>query len=132
MNVKIEKVNWYLSKEIREGTVTFSIDGKNYKAFSCHFDYKVGSNMDVEFDHLEEGFSWEDVFQGNPHKKKCLISTGEWSYDAFGQIISINPVKADFGPIILALGEWTHDERVVGEYIHWKISRLDISPKQIS
>jgi hypothetical protein len=75
MKVKIEKVDWDLSKEIREGTITFSIDGRNYKAFSCHFDYKVRAIMDVEFDHLEESFSWEDVFQGNPNKKKCCKSS---------------------------------------------------------
>ncbi|NOZ95394.1 MAG: hypothetical protein GXP47_11760 [Acidobacteria bacterium] len=129
MNVRIEKVDWHLSEAIREGTVTFSIDGKSYTAFSSHFDYKVGAIVDVRFDHLEEGFSWEDVFHGNPNKQKCLTSTGEWSYDAFGQIVSINPVQADFGPIVLELGEWTHDERVVGEYIYWRISRLDVSPQ---
>ncbi len=130
MKVNIEKVDWHLPKEINEGTITFSIDGKKYRAFSALYDYPVGSIVDVEFSFFEKSFIWEEIFQGNPHKKRELVSTGEWSYEAFGQIISINPVQADFGPIILNLGVMTHDERVIGEYILLKISQLIIFPKK--
>ncbi|MCD4784350.1 MAG: hypothetical protein K8T10_11065 [Candidatus Eremiobacteraeota bacterium] len=126
MKVRIEKVDWDLSEEIREGTVTFSIADKNFYAFSCCSDYKVGEIIEVELSQIEAGFDWEETFSRNNQKKKCLINIGNWSYDGYGQIISINPVVVNFGCFPLELGDWTNDKRVIGEYIFWKIDRLDI------
>ncbi len=33
MKVKIEKVDWFLSEDINEGVVTFSVNGERYSAF---------------------------------------------------------------------------------------------------
>jgi hypothetical protein len=130
MKVLIKKTNWYLSKEIKEGTVSFQVGNNNYNAFSIHDDYPVGQWVDVEFcEHYSTNDPWENTFNINPGKKKCLINTKDCSYDGFGEIISINPVKADFGDIILDLGNWTHDKKVIGEYIYWPISELIIHRK---
>ena len=129
MKVKIQKVGW-IAPEIREGTVTFSASDTSYQAFSCGPMWEVGAIIDVEFHHLEGQTAWHERFSNNAERKKCLIQTDQWSYDGFGQIVSIRPVIADFGALSLALGDWTHDERVVGEYIFWRIARLDIFPRE--
>ena len=130
MKVKIEKVDWHLSEEIKEGTVTFSVNGTEYNAFSQDTDFPVDDYADVIFSHIAGGpNSWEKIFSKNEQKEKKLISTNEWSYEGYGEIISINPIKADFGDIVLELGEWSNDERIIGEFIYWEISRLDILPE---
>lgn len=81
-----------------------------------------------EFSHLTlHDYDWETMFAGNPHKQKKMVRTGNWSYDAYGQLVSIGPVVADFGLMSLELGIVTHDPRCVGEWILAKIERLDLS-----
>ncbi|MBN2143482.1 MAG: hypothetical protein JW774_02555 [Candidatus Aureabacteria bacterium] len=128
MKVLIKKVDWYLSEEIKEGTVTFQIGNHDYHAFSILDDYPVGEQVEVEFDHLSLTHDpWNNTFDKNPQKKKCLINTKDWSYDGYGRIISVNPIRADFGDIVLDLGKWSHDKRLIGEYIYWPISELSVS-----
>lgn len=128
MIVLIEKKDWMEPEDIFEGTITFFIKDHEYRAFSFGYDYKEGSNINVDFVQLEEDLSWEDIFNNNINREKRLNLTGEWSYDGYGEIISINPVIADFGDIILDLGDWSNDRRIIGEYIFWKIIRLSIYP----
>lgn len=81
-----------------------------------------------EFSHLgTDNHTWEQMFGGNADHRKELVRTGDWSYDAYGQIISIKPVVADFGLFRLTLGDFTNDERCVGEWILEKIQRLDMT-----
>ena len=74
-----------------------------------------------------EGGTWEERFSGNPSKLKKLVSTGGWSYDGYGQIVSIRPVIADFGLIKLDIGDFTNDERCVGAWIRERIERLELT-----
>ena len=128
MKVLIEKVNWHLSKEMKEGTVTFNIKGITYNAFSFNNDFKEGQEYDVNFTHIPGDTTWDENFNNNSQKMKCLEQKGKWAFDGYGQIISINPVVANFGDIELELGDWTNDKRVIGEYIFWRISRLNLNP----
>lgn len=126
MKIKIENIIPAEYKESDECTVIFSISGNFYSAFAFNFDYKVGDVIDVDFSYIEGSVSWEERFSKNKDKKKCLIHKGNWAYNGFGQIISINPVIADFGDIKLDLGEFTHDYRVIGKYIYERIEQLNI------
>lgn len=112
-----------------EGTVHFEINGNDYKAFFYGEEYEPGQNVEIEFDHLESPLEWDVIFNENKDKELRIekAENSEWSYYGYGRIISINPVTADFGDIKLELGDWTNDPKVVGEYIYWKIDRLDIS-----
>lgn len=67
------------------------------------------------------------MFSGNPKHEKKLVRIGDWSYEAYGQITSINPVVADFGLLSLELGELTNDPRCLGEWIVEKIDRLELT-----
>lgn len=86
---------------------------------------KVGETFEFEFSNmLDEEESWDSIFQGNPEKKKCLEQIQGWKYRAFGEVISINPVKIDCGVLIEEDVLHTHDPKVVGEYVAFTISRL--------
>jgi len=132
MKVRIISADWHLSQEILEGTVTFEIGGLTYQAFSCSYRYPIGQEIDVGFTHMSRDHTWEERFKGNPENKKALFPKGGWAYDGFGQITGIKPVVADFGPLSLELGWWTNDERVIGEFIYWPITELEIYPKKDS
>lgn len=112
-----------------EGTVQLEIKEKDYKAFFHGEEYKPGQNLEVEFDHLEYPLEWDVIFNENKSKELKLEKSegSEWGYNGYGKITAIDPVTADFGDIQLELGNWTSDQKVIGEFIYWKIDRLDIS-----
>lgn len=86
---------------------------------------KIGDIFDFEFSNLlDEDETWESLFESNPDKKKCIEQISGWKYRAFGEIISINPVKVDCGVLIEEDVIHTHDPKVIGEYISFTISRL--------
>lgn len=68
------------------------------------------------------------MFSENKDNIKDLIikPNSDWSYSAYGQIISVNPVVVDCGVAEFDLGNFSRDERLIGEYIFFDISRLDI------
>ena len=68
----------------------------------------------------------EAIFSGNVLKEKKVIKGKNWDYEGYGQILSISPVIIDFGDFELNVGNWINDHRVIGEYVFWKIERLDI------
>jgi hypothetical protein len=71
------------------------------------------------------------MFSENKDNTKDLIikSNSTWSYSAYGQIVSINPVIVDCGIAKLDLGCFSKDNRLIGEYIFFDIARLDIYEK---
>lgn len=125
MKVKIEKIIPCDCGECFESTVIFTVNEQKYSAFGDHIDCREGTEINADISHIGDT-PWEERFSRNQERKQCLIKTGEWSYDGYGKIISINPVIADFGNINLDLGKFTHDNRVIGEFVYEKIIRLDI------
>lgn len=130
MKIEINEIIPCECKECFEATIVFSISGNRYYAFGQMGDFEPGELIEVEFNHIEGNVSWEERFNKNNKKEKKLTHAGNWSYDGFGHIISINPVMVDFGDIKLDLGYFTHDPRVVGEYIYERIERLNIFKKE--
>ena len=129
MKIKVKNIVPDEYADSDECTVFFSISDKNYSAFGFNFDFKVGEVVDIDFSYIEGDVPWEDRFSKNKDKRKCLIHKWNWAYDGFGQIVSINPVIADFGEIRLDIGNITNDSRVIGEYIYERIEQLNIFPK---
>lgn len=127
MKTKILQTDWFLNQDSYEGTVTF--EGKNgdsVRAFSHGTEFIVGAEIDVEIESLFDDVSWDVTFSGNSNKEIKLVRKGDWSYEAYGKVLSINPVVIDFGEFELNTGNWTNDSKVVGEFVYWKIERLDI------
>ena len=124
-NLKVKKVDL---NDTLEGEITFiTSNGKQIEAF-C-FGKKIEENKEylVQFSSLDYDLDWNVIFTENHEKIKGLIFEKEFcSYLAYGQIISINPTIADFGDIVMEIYLPTNDEKVIGEYIYWKIDRLDV------
>ena len=91
-------------------------------------EFEKDEIVNVHFEQLEYPLDWEIIFSKNVKYEKRIekVSNSDWSYYAYGKIIKINPILADFGDIFLEIGNWTNDPNVIGEYIYWKIDRLDI------
>ncbi|WP_051560522.1 hypothetical protein [Clostridium beijerinckii] len=126
--VKIIDMEW-LSEEANEAIVSFQINNKVYKAFGCPVNFEVGNFYKVEFDFIEGvDVQWDVMFSENKDKIKDLIIklNGIWSYSAYGQILTVNPIMVDCGIGKFDLGYISRDERLVGEYIFFNISRLNI------
>ncbi len=111
-----------------EGVVHFETQsGKSYDAYFWGADFTIGDERIIELAELSSGFSWEATFSLNAKREKKLkkgSKSGE--YVGYGQIEGINPVIANFGDFKLNLGDWTNDKRIIGEYIYWPISRLEV------
>ena len=86
---------------------------------------KIGDEFDFEFSNMaDEDESWESIFSGNPERKIGVEQISGWKYRCFGKIISVDPVVVDCGLFKEEEVVSTHDEKVVGEYIAFTISRL--------
>ena len=70
---------------------------------------------------------WKATFEGNPERWKRLVRIGDWSYDGYGRVVAIHPVRVDFGLLTLDVGDWTNDTRCIGEYVFVRIDRLDLT-----
>jgi len=110
------------------GEVIFtSQSGNDFEAFFCGNEIIPSNYANVEFCSLDYDLDWNIIFTENKSKiKKLIKEKGYCSYQSYGQILSINPTVVDFGDIIMEIGLSTNDEKVVGEFIYWKIDRLDI------
>ena len=127
-NLKVDKIDLYDSLE---GKITFkTLDEKYIEAFFWREKFELKKNYLIEFSSIDYSLDWSIIFSENKEKIKCLLLDNEnCSYLAYGQIISINPTIVDFGDIKMEIDLSTNDERVIGEYIYWKIDRLDILTK---
>jgi hypothetical protein len=86
-----------------------------------------GQRIEIELEELVlDSYEGVDIFRSNPEKRKGLLRLGGWSYLAFGQIVAVNPVVCDCG-LIQVDDEpiRTLDPRCIGEYVAFKIYRLD-------
>lgn len=114
----------YLEASISAGGQTFSVmdqfEGK---------DLCLGDEIEVEISAglYDDNESWETIFNGNPQKEKKIEPLGGWRYRVFGVICSISPVLVDAGQVQLEVPVTTHDEKVIGEFIAFRVERLDAS-----
>lgn len=109
------------------GIVSFEINMKEYKAFFWGEKFTIGEEVSVELSHLNYPLDWEIIFNENTNQNIHLEKTSnDAEYIGYGIIKSINPIMVSFGDISLDVGSWTNDEKVIGQYIYWKIDRLDI------
>jgi len=96
----------------------FSIDEGTAPTVNSEFDVELSAFVD------EDG-SWEEMFSGNPERKREVRQLDGWRYQAFGKVISIDPVVVDCGLLEIPDVFHSNDSRVVGEFISFMISRLD-------
>ena len=125
--VIIKKIDW-LDIECQEAEVLFDLGDSQYWAFCQPCKFKEGETANVSLPFImSNDTSLETLFSNNDKEMKIDPSTSNrLSYYCYGKITNINPVTADCGDILFDLGEMTHDERVIGEYVYFVVDRLDI------
>ena len=86
----------------------------------------AGQRIEIELEaQLWDPGEWDEIFRSNPEKKKALVRLEGWRYLAFGQIVAVNPLVCDCGLIRAEGPIRTHDPRCIGEYVGFKIQRID-------
>src|SRR5262249_19330220 len=104
------------------------IDGHQYCvrdgfSWSAVREPKVGTHFDTEVSAcVDTSWTWERMFAANPERRLGLQSDGGWSYLAFGRIDSIDPVRVDCGLLVEERAIFTHDPRVIGCFVGFRIS----------
>jgi hypothetical protein len=112
-----------------ERTIVFNLGSRqDYYAFHYGREFEAGKTFDVvlEFLDADPQNGAMEAFSGNSECVKRLVHKSNWSYDGYGQIISINPTIVDFGEISLKVGLQELTKEDIGRYIYWAIDRLDI------
>jgi hypothetical protein len=85
-----------------------------------------GQRIEIELEaQVWDPGEWDEAFRSNPEKKKALLRLEGWRYLACGQIVAVNPVVCDCGLIQAEGPIRTHDPRCIGEYVGFKIQRID-------
>ena len=111
-----------------EGTVIFRVNDHQYEAFYWGDNFEAGEKVNVTLTQLEHPLRWEEIFTKNKGQEIKIekSKSSERTYDCYGKIESIKPIVADFGDLQFELGDWTSDQKVIGENIFWTIDRIDI------
>lgn len=116
-----------------EGTAAVvEVAGQEYECMDC-FRYgkgpypKVGDTFDAEF----SGFYAQDesghaAVSDNPGGAKKLLSLGGWRYQAYGQVLAVEPhTLLDCGVAVLNLSLAITDPAAVGQFVSVEVQRLD-------
>jgi len=85
-----------------------------------------GQRIEIELEgQVWKPGEWDEIVRSNPEKKKALVRLEGWRYLAFGQVVAVNPVVCDGGLMQTDGPIRTHDPRCLGEYVGFKIQRID-------
>jgi len=74
-----------------------------------------------------EPASWERAVAANPERLKRLEPMWGWRYRGYGEIVAIDPVRADLGPLVLGLGLPADTPDRLGAFVEIAIDRITIS-----
>lgn len=115
-----------MSEEEAEADIVFCVNESQYRAFCCPCRLVLGINS-VEFNILDFGIDFERFFGCNPNQEKCIKTTSRpWQYEAYGQVVSVLPLVVNCGDLPIVLDSKINDYKVVGSYVYFDISRLEI------
>ena len=110
---------------------TLRVDGREYRvrdgfSWSALHAPAIGAELEVEFSAVvDESWSWEQMFSANPDRRIGLEPLGGHSYLALGRITSVDPVRVDCGILMEERAIHTHDLRVVGQFVGFRVEVLD-------
>lgn len=110
---------------------TLRIEGREYRvrdgfSWSAAHAPAIGADFEVEFSAVvDESWSWEQMFSANPERRIGLQPLGGCAYLALGRIESVDPVRVDCGILMEERAIHTHDSRVIGEFVGFRIEVLD-------
>lgn len=110
-----------------------TLTAMNCLGYGCRGDMPtVGQDVAVEFScqYDEEDLDWNSFFDGNRGCELKLERTGLWSYDVWGRLVAVESSAnedaiVDCGVCLLPAPITVSDERCVGAFVFFKVSRLD-------
>ena len=89
-------------------------------------------DFEIEFTvTLSDQECWEEVFDANLERKTGVEWIDGWEYMAFGEVVSISPVRVNCGLFEVEDVVHTTDSRVVGEFVGFRIARLGVITHEI-
>lgn len=119
------------AEEQKTGEIVFDVGGDWGMAFG-----RVDEDLNEHWIEIEFNPSLHDkpgLFKENPANEKKLIPSWYCRYEAYGQIISINPLIVDCGELVISLENFDiktiaelNSEEQLKKHISFEISRLDI------
>ena len=71
--------------------------------------------------------SWERAIAANPGRQRRLEPRWGWRYRGFAEIVAVDPVRADLGPLILELDLAVDAPEMVGAFVAIEIDRITLS-----
>ena len=123
---KVEAIFVSTEGEYLEAVVEVSGERLHVMDEFCGSSMSPGQRIEIELEAFSvDSGEWDDIFRANPAKKKALVRLEGWRYLALGQIVAVNPVVCDCGLIQVAGPIFTHDPRCIGEYVGFKLHRMD-------
>ena len=109
--------------------VLFELNDNLFWAFCYPCNFIENTNVDVFLDFIEQEIPENLFWEFNTKQSKTIIRDNDdkLRYYCYGEIKSINPVTIDVGNFTLIHGNWINDKNVIGSYVYFVISRLDIN-----
>ena len=92
-----------------------------------------GPVRDAVFDAVVvEPASWERAIAANPECAKRLEPRFGWRHQGYGEIVALDPVRADLGPLVLELGLEVDTAERLGAFVAIAIDRITLRRRAVS
>jgi hypothetical protein len=124
----ILQIRW-IDRSALEAEVIFLINGLELCAFSHPCNFQEGECTEVKLDLIIEEIPESVFWYENKEARKALIPSERnvWRYYCYGQLMEIQPGIVDCGAVSFQIGNLACDQSVIGSYVYFVISRLDIT-----
>jgi len=76
--------------------------------------------------------SWERAIAANPERLKRLEPLWGWRYRGYGEIVAVDPVRADLGRLVLELGLRADTPERLGSFVAVAIDRITLTRRRVS
>ncbi len=126
---KVVNIPWKCEVSHQSSIELETANGQRFTCFNDGYDCKIGKFITVHyFGYFDETRDFDTYFKSNPKQEKSIVQTAEWDYDFKGQIIELekDTTWVDCGGVIIPIEYLTHDKRVIGDWVGFSVSRLEI------
>jgi hypothetical protein len=124
----ILQMRW-IDKEGLEAEVLCLINGLELWAFSHPCNFHEGESTEVYFDFIREEIPESAFWNENKEASKEIVPSEHdlWRYYCYGQLLELSTGLVDCGAVSFQIGNLAYDESVIGSYVYFVISRLDVA-----
>ncbi len=126
-SASVKQINW-IDKAGLEAEVQVEVGGAQLWAFCHPCSLREGETAEVYFHFIQEAIPEFAFWNDNAQSRKEIrpSENNKLRYCCYGQIKRLHPMLVDCGAVTLCFGDWLNDESVMGVYVYFVISRLDV------